>query len=80
MTVIKLKAVIDQLNENFDKARNLVLNLAKLLDKTKQCERSEICRRIKELLNDKIYEAKITGRWIEECLPTDYKRKYTKKQ
>jgi hypothetical protein len=32
------------------------------------------------MLNDKINEGKITGKRIEECLPQEYKRKYTKSE
>ena len=32
------------------------------------------------MLNDKINEGKITGKWIEECLPQEYKRKYLKSE
>ena len=54
--------------------------VAKLLDETKQCEQSQICRKIKEMLKDKITEGKITEKWIEECLPHEYKRKYVKSE
>ena len=36
-------------------------------------------RKIKEVLKDKIREGKITAKWIEDCLPPEYKRKYTTK-
>jgi hypothetical protein len=75
--VTKLKAVIDELAKNFANAKDLILELARVLDETKQCEqRSQICRKIKEMLRDKIAEGKITGKWIEECLPQEYKRRY----
>lgn len=75
--VIKLKATIDELAKNFANAKGLILELARVLDETKQCElRSQICRKIKEMLKDKIAEGKITGKWIEECLPQEYKRRY----
>jgi hypothetical protein len=32
------------------------------------------------MLADKINEGKITGKWIEECLPQEYKRKYAKSE
>src|SRR5918994_33305 len=72
----ELRKVIDQLDENFARAKNLILELARVLDESKQCEQSQICRRIKEILKDKIGEGKITAKWIEECLPQEYKRKY----
>jgi hypothetical protein len=75
--VTKLKAVIDELAKNFANAKDLLLELARLLDETKQCkERSQICRKIKEMLKEKIAEGKITAKWIEECLPLEYKRRY----
>ena len=30
-------------------------------------------------MKDKIREGKITAKWIEDCLPPEYKRKYTTK-
>ena len=36
------------------------------------------CKKIKEILKDKIQEGKISEGWIEECLPREYKRKYTR--
>jgi hypothetical protein len=75
--VTKLKAVIDDLAKNFANAKDLVLELARVLDETKQCkERSRICRKIKEMLKEKIAEGKITAKWIEECLPREYRRRY----
>jgi hypothetical protein len=32
------------------------------------------------MLKDKIKDGKITGKWIEECLPQEYKRKYAKSE
>jgi hypothetical protein len=49
------------------------------LDESKQCERDQVSRKIKEILKDKIREGKITAKWIEDCLPSEYKRKYTTK-
>jgi hypothetical protein len=78
--VTKLRLVIDELGRNFTNARNLILELARLLDETQRCEQSQISRKIKQMLKDKINEGKITGKWIEECLPQEYKRKYTKSE
>jgi seryl-tRNA synthetase len=36
--------------------------------------------KIKEILSDKIKERKITERWIEKCLPAEYKGKYDKSE
>ena len=65
--IAKLELIIDQLDIHFAKAKNLILELARQLDETKQCKQSQICRKIKELLEDKIKEE-----------PQEYKRKYTK--
>ena len=78
--VTKLRLVIDELGRNFTNARNLILELARLLDETQRCEQSQISRKIKQMLKDKINEGKITGKWIEECLPQEYKRKYAKSE
>jgi hypothetical protein len=43
--VTKLRAVIDELAKNFTNAKDLILELARVLDETKQCEqRSQICK------------------------------------
>src|ERR1043166_4385303 len=76
--IAKLRGVIDEL-KNFADAKSLILELARHLDETRQCEGTQICRKIKQMLTDKINEGKITGKWIEECLPQEYKRKYAKK-
>jgi hypothetical protein len=77
--IAELRITIDQLDIHFVKAKNLILELAKELDETKQCKQSQICRKIKDILEDKIKESKISEKWIEECLPHEYKRKYTNK-
>jgi hypothetical protein len=75
--VAKLSIIFDQLDIHFAKARNLILELAGQLDEAKQCKQSQICTKIKELLEDKIKGGKISEKWIEECLPQEYKRRYT---
>jgi hypothetical protein len=80
VTIAKLRVIIDQLGMHFDKAKNLISELARELDEAKQYKQSQICRKIKDLLEDKIKEGKISENWIEECLPQDYKRKYTKSE
>lgn len=77
--VTDLKLVIDQLDNNFSKAKDLIHELAHRLDESKLCERAQISRKIKEILKDKIEEGKITEKWIEDCLSSEYKRKYTTK-
>ena len=78
--VVNLRAVIDALDRNFASAKSLILELARLLDETKQCKQSQICTKIKEILADKINEGKITGKWIERCLPQEYRRRYAKSE
>ena len=39
-----------------------------------------ICQTIKEILKEKIAEGKISERYIESCLPTEYKRKHIRKK
>jgi hypothetical protein len=78
--VVKLRISIDQLGIHFDKAKNLISELARELDEAKQYKQSQICRKIKDLLEDKIKEGKISEKWIEECLPQEYKRKYVKSE
>lgn len=75
--IINIKRYIHQ---NFETLREEILNLAKKLDKDKICKEDEICNRIKEYLKDEIQNGKITSRWIEGCLPKEYKRKYEKKE
>lgn len=75
----KLRIVIDQLHSHFTQARELILDTARRLDEEHVVKQDEICRKIKELLKDKIQETKISEGWIEECLPTEYKRKYEAK-
>ena len=77
---VHLRAVIDELDRNFTSAKILILKLARLLDETKECKQSQICTKIKEMLADKIHEGKITGKWIERCLPQEYRRRYVKSE
>lgn len=78
--IIDLRQIIDHLSTTFASVRDLILQLARRLDETKQCEQGQICKRIKEILKDKIQERKITEKWIEECLPKEYKRNYVKSE
>ncbi len=78
--IADLRIVIDQLDMNFANAKRLILELARRFDETKRFEQSQICRKIKEILQDKIKDGKITEKWIEECLPQEYKRKYAKSE
>jgi hypothetical protein len=78
--VAKLKFTIDRLDSDFKKAKDQILELARMLDESKQCERSHISRKIKELLEEKIKHGKITPKWIQDCLPSEYKREYNKRE
>jgi hypothetical protein len=60
------------------KAKELILETARQLDEEHVEEYDKICKKIKEILKDKIQEGKISEGWIEECLPREYKRKYTR--
>jgi hypothetical protein len=77
--VADLKNAVDQLNLDSIQAKRLIQDLAHRLDELGKCEKSKISSNIKEILADKIKEHKITEKWIEECLPSEYKRKYTRK-
>ena len=78
--ITDLRSLIDQIDSNFKRARELVLELARKLDEQHICERDHVCRKVKEMLKDKIKENKITEKWIEECLPQEYKRRYIKSE
>ena len=78
--IIDLRLLIDDYHGYVCKAKELILEIAKRLVQEMKCERSTICTKIKEILEDKIREGKITERWIEECLPSEYKRSYTKSE
>ena len=78
LTNIKIK--IDELGIVFSTIREHILQLAKYLDEEKKCQRDRISVLIKNLLAEKVKEAKISARWIEGCLPKEYKRKYAKSE
>ena len=59
--VVNLRAVIDELDRNFASAKSLILELARRLDETKQSEQTQICRKIKEMLNDKSTKVRSQG-------------------
>ena len=48
--------------------------------RNKICKQEKICQAIKEILKEKIAEGKISERYIESCLPTEYKRKHIRKK
>jgi hypothetical protein len=76
--ITKLRITVDHIDSPRNYARDLIHELARELDERKLCERGRISIKIKEILKDKIQAGKITKEWISECLPEDYKRKYTK--
>src|SRR5689334_15142429 len=78
--ISRLRTAIDELDRNFNHVKDLILELARQLDEAKEIEQEYVCRKIKELLKDKIEEGKITEKWIEESLPSEYKRKYSKSE
>lgn len=78
--VAKLRADIDALHLYTKRIKDSILDLARYLDENKIFERNQICRKIKEKLQDKIKEGKITDKWIEASLPPEYKRRYTKSE
>ena len=75
--IADLRNLVDQFGTN---SKELVMELARGLDEEKICERNKISRLIKYILKDKIREGKITAKWIENCLPEDYKRRYSKSE
>ena len=77
--IVDLKTVIDELGYSYTNFKDIIKELARRLYEDNICERDKISQVIKYLLIDKIKEGKITKKWIEECLPKEYKRKYTKK-
>jgi hypothetical protein len=74
--ISKLRELIDAFNVIGIEIRDLLLYLARWMDETKHCKQDEICRKIKLKLREQIIKGKITERWIEDCLPKEYKRKY----
>ena len=50
------------------------------MDEGRLCERNQISRTIKKILQDKIQEGRVTEKWIEECLDCGNRRQYTKSE
>ena len=75
-----LKMMVENLHLEFTKLKEIIQELARRLDENKICEQETICQTIKEILKDKIAEGKISERYIESCLPTEYKRKKHNRQ
>ena len=78
--IADLKMLVENLNLEFNKLREIIQELAKRLDENKICKQEIICQAIKEILKEKISEGKISERYIESCLPTEYKRKHNRKK
>jgi hypothetical protein len=76
--IARLRITVDHIDSPRNYARDLIHELARQLDERRLCKRGHISIKIKEILEDKIQAGKITKEWISECLPEDYKRKYTK--
>ena len=74
-----IKKLINTLYGTFRTLEEHIFDLAKEYEKRKICETNEICNKIKKDLEEEIKNGKITDRWIEKCLPKEYKRKYEKK-
>lgn len=79
VSVSDLKAAIDAMAESSETVKDHILEIARQVDERQLCKQDEISRVIKRLLKDKIAEGKITEKWIEDCLPKEYKRKYEKR-
>jgi hypothetical protein len=78
--IADLKMLVENLHLEFTKLREIIQELAKRLDENKICKQETISQAIKEILKEKIAEGKISERYIESCLPTEYKRKHIRKK
>lgn len=78
--IIDLRSIIDQIDISFKTAKELIQKIASEFDKQRVCKTSQLCRQLKKILEDKIKEGKISVKWIEESLPTKYKRAYSKSE
>ena len=78
--ITDLKIMIENLHLKFTTLREIILELARRLDEEQICKQENICQTIKEILKEKISEGKISERYIESCLPIEYKRKHNKKK
>lgn len=75
--IVDLKTAIDEIEYSFTNFKDKINELARRLNADNICKTDKISRVIKRLLIDKIKEGKISAKWIEECLPREYKRNYT---
>jgi hypothetical protein len=60
-------------------AKSTLLELAITIDEHGLCEPDSIAAKVKHLLSDEIKSGVISERWIEMHLPSNYRRRYTKK-
>jgi hypothetical protein len=78
--ITDLKMLVEKFHLEFTKLREIIQELARKLDEEQICKQEIICQAIKEILKEKISEGKISERYIESCLPTEYKRKHIRKK
>jgi len=78
--IIDLNYRIDNIDEQQKTLADHVLEFAKTLNESNLCETDKICITTKKVLKEKIRRGKISEKWIEDCLPPEYKRKYEKKK
>ena len=78
--ITDLKMLVEKLHLKFTKLREIIQELARRLDEEQICKQENICQTIKEILKEMIAEGKISERYIESCLPTEYKRKHIRKK
>jgi len=78
--ITDLKMVVEKFHFEYTKLRDIIQELAKRLDENKICKQEIVCQAIKEILKEKIADGKISERYIESCLPTEYKRKHIRKK
>ena len=78
--IADLKMMVENLDLKFTKLREIIQELAEDWMRNKICKQETICQTIKEILKEKIAEGKISERYIESCLPTEYKRKHIRKK
>ena len=78
--IADLKILVEKFHFEFTKLREIIQELAKRLDENEICKQETICQAIKEILKEKIADGKISERYIESCLPTEYKRKHLRKK
>jgi hypothetical protein len=78
--IADLKTMVEKFHFEFTKLRDIIQELAKRLDENKICKQEIVCQANKEILKEKIADGKISERYIEGCLPTEYKRKHIRKK